>query len=102
MYDWMSSIMGAGMNALDTFNLDSINTQFPNINGEAMTGAISTMNNQILTVNHTFDLTNVPEGNSDSTIASMIIQGLDHQGVQSKLNKTLGKMKLSSKRSLGR
>ena len=52
-------------------------------------------------VEHTFDLKNVPSGNSDSDITAMLLQGIDNRKVIDKINVGLGKAAKREQRSAG-
>ncbi len=61
----------------------------------------STTTETIVSVNHTFDLENVPQGNDDKTIAKMVVDSLKNKKVVETINQKLGSLKNQKARSRG-
>lgn len=94
MYNWMSGIMGAGMDAIGTFDMNSINTTFPN--ATIPTSGSSGGNQLVIQVDVT-GLSNV----DNKEIASEVKRQVADSKVIRVIDKGLGKLQGHYSRSTG-
>lgn len=108
MYDWLSGIMGAGMDAVATFDLSKINTSLPDISGASFPGVVTTSDSSSkqeieVTVKeeHTFRFEDVPENVDTEGMEAMFREYLKSREGKTVLDEIYGEIFFENKRSNG-